>query len=73
VAAGRAAVAGVPPFVPEADTRAGRIVRDAVAVAAQEAMRERDEALVEHIGWSVGHHVALFYAGKLPNTPPEVG
>jgi hypothetical protein len=53
VAAGRGAVCGIPPDFGELaafPSHVGRVVREAVVVAATEANRDRDEALADRIG-----------------------
>lgn len=46
--AGRLVAAGMPPVLPD-DVPGGRLLRDAVGMAAIEAMNARDEALAEAI------------------------
>jgi hypothetical protein len=57
-------VAGLPPALPDPDSHAGRLLRDAVAVAAENAMRERDEALADRIGRATAFYVAAWLNGE---------
>lgn len=73
MAAGRAAIVGLPPDFGELagfPPHVRRVVREAVVVAATRASRARDEALADRMGRAMVRELAQFLnSGRSPGEP----